>query len=235
MWIFRWTAAAFLTILFGALSMLLSFLPPKGWSISYFGRLWGRSLLWSWGVKLRTCSAVEKGTSRIIMPNHSSLVDIPVIFVTVPDRIVFMAKKSLFKIPFLGWAMSAAGFIPVDRGDRSTALDTFKKAKKALQGGLSILIFPEETRSEDRELLPFKKGGFLLSHATGFPILPMGIWGTADIIAKRQRRVRGGDVRVRFGGEILYDKKEPIQACMDATRRAIEECIAAAQSDSRTI
>ena len=232
--LFKWTAAGLITIVFGVLSLLFSFLPPKGWSINFFGRLWARGLLKAWGVKARTVNRVEKAESRIVMSNHASLVDIPVIFATVPDRIVFMAKKSLFRIPFLGWAMSAAGFIPVDRMDRSTALNTYKNAKKALQGGLSILIFPEETRSETEELLPFKKGGFLLAHATGFPILPMGIWGTAEIIPKKRRIVKGGSVRVRFGEEILYDRKKSIQECMDASRKSIQECIAAAQSESKT-
>jgi 1-acyl-sn-glycerol-3-phosphate acyltransferase len=227
----KWTAAGVLTIFFGGLSLIFSFLPPKGRSANYFGRLWARGLLRVWGVRINRLNSVEKSRSRIIMSNHISLVDIPVVFATVPDPFVFMAKKSLFKIPFLGWAMSAAGFIPVDRLDRSTALETFKKAKKALQGGLSILIFPEETRSESGELLPFKKGGFLLSHATGFPILPMGIWGTLEIIAKRHHMIRGGEVRVHFGGEILFDRKEPIQSFMDAARKSIQACVDAARTD----
>ena len=232
MFILRWTAAALITAFFGMLSLILSFMPPKGWSIRFFGGLWARAMMRAWGVRVTASPRLERGRSRIIMPNHQSFVDILVIFATVPDRITFLAKKSLFRLPFLGWAMKGGGFIPVDRADRSTARETFKRAKEALEEGRSILIFPEETRSEDGKLLPLKKGGFLLAHATGFPILPMGIWGTGAILSKNAKTIKGGRVRVRFGGEILYDKSKPLQACMDTVRNSILACVDAARTDA---
>ena len=224
MFILRWTAAALITAFFGMLSLLLSFIRPKGWSIRVFGGFWARAMMRAWGVSVTASPRLARGRSRIIMPNHQSFVDILVIFATVPDRITFLAKKSLFRLPFLGWAMKAGGFIPVDRTDRTTAMETFKRAKQALESGRSILIFPEETRSEDGRLLPLKKGGFLLAHATGFPILPMGIWGTGAILSKNAKTIKGGRVCVRFGGEILYDKNEPLQACIVATCNSIQAC-----------
>lgn len=225
MFLFRWTGAALLTVFWGLVSMIISFVPPRGKGMNRCARLWARGMLFCWGVKVEVINPVAAGRPRVIMPNHRSLVDIPVIFCAVPDRIVFLAKRSLFKIPFLGWAMGAAGFIPVDRADRSTALETFKRAKGALKEELSILLFPEETRSTTGNLLPFKKGGFLLSHATGAPILPMGIHGTDAILGKHGKRIRGGRVRVCFGGEIPLDKSVPVPELMARAREVLETCI----------
>jgi 1-acyl-sn-glycerol-3-phosphate acyltransferase len=113
----------------------------------------------------------------------------------------------------------------VDRTDRSTALETFKRAKGALKEELSILLFPEETRSTTGDLLPFKKGGFLLSHATGAPILPMGIHGTDAILGKHGKRIRGGRVRVCFGEEIPLDKSVPVPELMARAREVLQICI----------
>jgi 1-acyl-sn-glycerol-3-phosphate acyltransferase len=223
--LFRWTGAAVLTVFWGLVSMTFAFVPPRGRSLNYFARLWARGMLFCWGVRLAVTDPPAAARPRVIMPNHRSLVDIPVIFLAVPDRIVFLAKKSLFRIPFLGWAMAAAGFIPVDRADRSTALATFKRAKTELGEGLSILLFPEETRSTTEALLPFKKGGFLLSHATGAPILPMGIHGSDAILGKHGHRISGGTVRVSFGGEIPLDKSVPLSQLMTAVRSEMEACI----------
>ena len=227
--LFRWGSAALLTVFWGLVSLALSALPPRGQGMNRCARYWARGMLFCWGVRLEVGNPPPPGGARVIMPNHRSLVDIPVIFCAVPDRIVFLAKRSLFKIPFLGWAMGAAGFIPVDRADRSTALETFKRAKGVLKDGLSILLFPEETRSTTTDLLPFKKGGFLLSHATGAPILPMGIHGTDAILGKHGKRVRGGRVRVCFGEEIPLDKSLPVTELMARTRFVLEACVRRAE------
>jgi 1-acyl-sn-glycerol-3-phosphate acyltransferase len=227
--LFQWTSAGLLTIFWGLVSLLLSFVGPRGRGMNTCARLWARGLLFCWGVRVEVVNPPPAGCARIIMPNHRSLVDIPVVFIAVPDRLVFMAKKSLFRIPFLGWAMSAAGFIPVDRADRSSALATFKRAKALLGEGLSILVFPEETRSMTDGLLPFKKGGFLLSHATGAPILPMGIHGTDAVIGKHGHRLRSGTVRVCFGEEVPFDKGVAVPDLVARVRADLEACIRGAE------
>jgi 1-acyl-sn-glycerol-3-phosphate acyltransferase len=229
--LFKWPAAAVLTVFWGLASILFAFIPPRGRGMNRCGRLWARGMLFCWGVKVRVLNPPGRSSARVVMPNHRSLVDIPVIFVAVPDPVVFLAKKSLFRIPFLGWAMSAGGFIPVDRADRSTALATFKRAKEELREGLSILLFPEETRSTVEGLLPFKKGGFLLSHATGAPILPMGIHGADAVIGKSGHRVRRGTVSVCFGEEIPLDKSVAVPELMARVRADLETCIARASAE----
>jgi len=159
------------------------------------------------------------------MANHASLLDIPVLFAVLPDRFVFLAKHSLFRVPFLGWAMSAAGFIPVNRVDRSRAKETFRKAKERLEQGLSILVFPEETRGPGTELLPFKKGAFLLSRLTGARVLPVAIQGAASIITKDNHFMGPGTVRVRFGCEETLERGEDIETQMERLRKIMAELL----------
>ena len=123
----RWFLLGAVTILMGLISIFLAPFPPRGWGINRMGRPWSRMVLAIWGVKLEGERASGRGP-RIVMANHTSLLDIPVLFAVLPDRLAFMAKKSLFDLPVLGWAMRAAGFIPVDREDRSGAAATVRQA-----------------------------------------------------------------------------------------------------------
>ena len=93
----------------------------------------------------------------------------------------FLAKRNLFRLPFLGWSMAAAGFIPVDRETRSRSFALVDAALARLQGGRSLVVFPEETRTRTGELLPFKAGAALLALRSGLPLLPLGIAGTFRI------------------------------------------------------
>jgi len=136
------------------------------------------------------------------MANHQSLFDIPVLLATLPGQTRFMAKQGLFRIPIFGWALSAGGFIPVDRQDRSRAKEAFASAVARLQAGASVLVFPEETRSLDGRLLAFQRGGFLLALKSGLPIVPVGIAGTLAVQGKRSFLIHPGEVSVRYGAPI---------------------------------
>ncbi len=113
-----------------------------------------------------------------------------------------MAKQSLFRIPFFGWAMSLGGFVPVDRGDRKGGRQAFGSAIDTLGDGVSVLVFPEETRSPDGRLLRFRRGGFLLALKSGLPILPLGISGTHEARPKGSWSTRPGPISIRFGDPI---------------------------------
>src|SRR5207244_8286921 len=105
---------------------------------------------------------------------------IPCIFAAVPQPIRFMAKVSLFKIPIFGWAIGRAGFIPIDRKNRRTAVKSFDLAAERIRRGNTIVIFPEEGRSREIAMRPFQRGGFLLALRSELPILPIAIDGTSD-------------------------------------------------------
>jgi 1-acyl-sn-glycerol-3-phosphate acyltransferase len=153
-------------------------------------------------VEVRCPPEIEPGASYVFLANHQSLFDIPALLSTVPGQVRMMAKRSLFRVPVFGWALHAGGFIPIDRGDRSTARQSFASAIERIQGGTSILLFPEGTRSLEDTLLPFERGGFLLAMKSGLPIVPVGIRGTRAIQRRGVWTIQPGTVTVCYGTPI---------------------------------
>lgn len=138
----------------------------------------------------------------VFIGNHASLFDPPLMISTLPCQPVFMAKRELARVPFLGWVMWLAGFIFIDRGHRGAARRSLKQAAFRIRAGQSIVAFPEGTRSRDGRLLPFKKGPFLLAMEAGVPLVPFAIHGGAEILPKGTWRVRGGIYRIRIGAPL---------------------------------
>jgi 1-acyl-sn-glycerol-3-phosphate acyltransferase len=150
---------------------------------------------------------VPRDRAFIVMSNHQSHYDIPILYCIWPGRLRMVAKIELFKIPIWGRAMREAGFVPVDRSGspeaRGQAQAALQQAAAALAGGTSIWIAPEGTRSPDGKLGKFKKGGFRLAADTGTPIVPVALDGSWDIIPKKTRVVhRGQRVRVTVGAPV---------------------------------
>lgn len=171
------------------------------------------------------------GEAFVVMSNHQSLYDIPVLFQALrPRRLRMVAKSELFRVPIWAGAMRAAGFVEVDRGNRIAAMRSLERARSAIQGGTSIWIAPEGTRSESGELGTFKKGGFHLAQGAGARILPVSVTGTSRILPARGNRVHDGQhVRVVVGSpvdpaqytnpqfkDIMAVVRERIQAGLDA-------------------
>lgn len=195
------------TLVFAVPAFLFGWLPPRGNIMFACARGWSRVLLFFCGVRVEASfdprfDRARQGAHCIYMANHQSLFDIPVLLATLPGQTRFMAKLSLFRIPLFGWALAAGGFIPVDRENRSRGREAFETAVARLQAGASVLLFPEETRSLDGRLLPFKRGGFLLAHKSGLPIVPVGIEGTLGIQGKKSFLIHPGTVQVRYGEPI---------------------------------
>lgn len=192
------------TIIMGTYGVLVGFIPPRGdWTVRG-SRLWARIILWSALVRLKVEGAarVPRSEPVVFMSNHESWLDIPVLLATIPVQVRFLAKKSLFGIPFLGWAMRSMGFIPVDRKNRREAVKSFEDAAGHIRTGRSVLIFPEETRTRTGELLPFQRGGFLIAIKAGVPIIPVGLEGPAERLPRGGYLLRAGRITVRFGEPI---------------------------------
>jgi 1-acyl-sn-glycerol-3-phosphate acyltransferase len=201
------------SLVLGVITMAVAWLPPRGrWALATT-RLWAAGLLRASGVRLEVHrpAALDPRASYVYLANHQSLFDIPALLLAVPGRFRMVAKQSLFRIPIFGWALSAAGFVSVDRGDRAAARQSFAAAERRLRAGGSILLFPEGTRATEDVLLPFKRGGFLLALRTGLPIVPVGIRGTRAVQPRGKRSISPGTVEVRFG--------EPIAAADFGVRR----------------
>jgi len=167
-------------------------------------RFWSRLLLRAAGVDLRTerMETIDRKQRYILVANHYSYFDIPVIIASVPQPIRFMAKISLFKIPIFGWALGRAGFIPIDRKNRRTAVKSFDLAAERIRKGNTIVVFPEEGRSRNREMRPFQRGGFLLALKSELPILPLAIDGTYDVLRVGARRITPAAVTIKVGDPI---------------------------------
>jgi 1-acyl-sn-glycerol-3-phosphate acyltransferase len=167
-------------------------------------RVWAHIYLRIAGVKV-SVTGVEKiaASPHIFMCNHQSALDIHVLLAYLPFSFKFIAKKSLFLIPFLGWAMKRAGHISLDRENPRKALKAMDEAAKRIQAGTNILVFPEGTRSVDGNLLPFKTGVFSLAMKARVPIVPVGICGTAALQPEGyQVPVQGGAVSIHLGEPI---------------------------------
>jgi len=163
------------------------------------------------------------GRTAIVMSNHVSILDVPTLLASVPGSVRMVFKQSLSRIPVWGWAIVAAGFVPVDRGNIKRAKVQLENAKRIFEQGVHVWVSPEGTRSRGRGLLPFKKGGFHLAKQLGAPIIPAFIEGTEELISPQSGRVlQDGKVRVRFGAPIESTSLE-LDALMAETRRAIEE------------
>ncbi len=135
----------------------------------------------------------------IIMSNHVSNLDPPVLLPVIPGKTSVMLKQSLMRIPLLGPAMRIGKFVPVARAhSRDEARRSVAAAADALASGLHITIFPEGTRSPDGQLLPFRKGAFFLAAETGAPIVPVILYGTAAMMSRHTLRITPGQATVRF-------------------------------------
>jgi len=176
----------------------------EGATIHKIGRFWAHLYLRIAGIKV-SLTGLEGVTSPpyIFMCNHQSALDIHVLLAHLPFSFKFVAKRSLFLIPFFGWAIKRAGYISLDRENPRRALHAMDEAAQRIQDGTNILVFPEGTRSVDGKLLPFKKGVFSLAMKARVPIVPVGICGTSLLQPEGyQVPVRSGAVSIHVGDPI---------------------------------
>src|SRR5438552_18270610 len=166
--------------------------------VTWIIRTWARSLVWAAGIDLRAenLDLLDPKQRYILIANHYSYFDIPCIFAAIPQPIRFMAKVSLFKIPIFGWAIGRAGFIPIDRKNRSTAVKSFELAVDRIRKGNTVVVFPEEGRSRERAMRPFQRGGFLLALRSGLTIMQVAIVGTFYVFSANVEGVNPGPVYI---------------------------------------
>jgi len=200
------------TILVGSLSMialgglaaLISLIYPGSFMTMRLGKLWSRLILGCAGIRLEVRGAehIDAHAPRVYAANHQSMVDIWVTLLLLPVSTVYVAKQSLFRIPFIGWSMRASGFIAIDRGNRERAIGSLRRAAERVRGGRSVCLFPEGTRSRDARLARFKKGGFHLAQRADVPLVPVVISGSWRTLRPGSMRIRPGVVTVEFAPPI---------------------------------
>jgi 1-acyl-sn-glycerol-3-phosphate acyltransferase len=155
--------------------------------------------------------------NTVVMPNHVSHLDAPVLFEALGIDFKALAKKEIFKIPFLGHVLRVAGFIDVDRADRSQARVAVDRAAASLREGNCFLIFPEGTRTKTGELGPFKRGAFVAAIEAGSRVVPAVLEGTRELMPRGHWRLRPGTVRLRLLDPVSaerysYDDRERLAA-----------------------
>ncbi|MZH03078.1 MAG: 1-acyl-sn-glycerol-3-phosphate acyltransferase [Nitrospinae bacterium] len=207
-----WVLITFLSIALGVIAIAAGFFDKSGNLSHRVTSLWCRLLCKLNGVKVEIegLENILKNRPQIFVSNHQGYFDIFALSGYLPVQIRWVAKSSLFKIPFLGGSMKASGYIPVERGDRKKAYEAFNKTLEKIKEGSSIIIFPEGTRSEDGTIGPFKKGSNLIASRSKSPMIPVTITGSRDIIKKGSASITPGSVRVIISPPVepIDDKKE---------------------------
>jgi 1-acyl-sn-glycerol-3-phosphate acyltransferase len=185
----------------------------QGRVIHRFAGCWGRVALLACGVKVRVegLEHVKGEGPYIFMSNHQGSFDIFSLMAHLPFQFKWLAKKEIFSIPILGWAMTAAGYISIDREGTRETVEAMNKAARKIHDGMSVLVFPEGSRSRDGSIQPFKKGGFSLAIKAKVPVVPMAISGSREVMPPEGLAAASGEIRIRIDTPIAtetYSVKE---------------------------
>lgn len=193
-----------LTFLLALSAILFTFIDSTGRIYHLHAKLWGRLGLWLAGADLEVIGREKVPTEGpvIFMSNHQGNFDILSLFLAIPRPFSWIAKEELFTIPVFGDSMRRAGYIPLDRSDGRRALKSIEAAAVKIRNGQCVVIFPEGTRTPDGNLLPFKRGGFLLASKAGVPIVPLTINGSAKINPCKRLELYSGKITIRFAEPI---------------------------------
>ena len=203
-------------------------------------KMWAQWVIWSTGIQydVRGLENLEQENKYIFMSNHESALDILLGVACIPYKIVFLAKKELFRIPVFGWAMQAAGMIKIDRQNPERARKSVDEAVHTLiHSSFSTLIYPEGTRSETGDLLPFKKGGFILAIRSQLPIVPVTIIGAGDVLSKGSFTINQGQIKIIISKPIptrnleVNNKEELIESCRNTIMKNLSGTLKPEQAD----
>lgn len=192
--IFVWFLFVFYTILV-EIATLLIFVPYTLFferdikQVNHYAAVaWAKMILASvpfWKTIVIGQEKIQPRQTYVVVSNHQSIIDIFVVLACLPLHFKFIAKKELFRVPFLGWHLFFAGYIPLDRGNASSAKEAMNRAGEWIKKKVSVLFFPEGTRSETGQMKPFKPGAFKLAQQEGVPVLPVVLYGTGQAIPKK--------------------------------------------------
>ncbi len=184
------------TLVMGCLAVVVAVFAPR--AAFHFGTVWAWLLCRvnpTWVTVAGRPHAV-RGQSYIILSNHQSHFDILAFYGHWGRQFRWVIKQELRKVPGLGWYCAAGGHIFIDRSSRERSIESLRRAKPVLDGGISVMVFPEGTRSRDGRLREFKKGGFMMALDLGLPILPVSISGSHNVLPGRTLQLLPGRIRI---------------------------------------
>lgn len=199
-----------------SLIMVAASLVDRRARISYqLGRLWCKGVLFLAGIEIKV-SGDEKLDTRqayVFVANHQSNIDIPALMAALHGfQLCLMSKRDLLRIPVFGWGLWACRMITIERGSLQDAKSSIGQAAQRLNDRVSVVVFPEGTRSADGRLLPFKRGGFVIAQNARAPLVPVTIRGSVELLARGSWRVQPGVV------EIVVHRVVPTEGVTDDSR-----------------
>jgi len=200
-WLWTIPAASLVTAALVTLAVVTSPFAPAAWQTRLY-RLWARAVLKLFGVRVRTTGAehLRPGGHYVIVSNHLSLADTPVMLHATPVEFRFLAKRELERVPFIGWYLRRAGHLTVDRCSVRSSIESLNEAARLIrEQSLSVLIFAEGRRSPDGTLQPFRDGAAWLAIQSGAEAAPVAIAGTERVLPAKDSCILPGEVEVRIG------------------------------------
>ncbi len=223
------TYGAVITAIYATRALMTGWFRPADapCQCDHLARIWGKKIISIAGCEVRVegAESIDPAAPHILVCNHVSWFDVFALLGYVPGRFRFVAKQELSRIPIFGHAWRLCGHISVDRSDRASAIRSLQKAGGRIRDdGLTIVLFPEGTRSEDGRLQPFKKGSFVLAIQAQVPVIPVAVLGTRAVMPKGSFRVRPGKIRIRVGEPVAttgmeHDDRERLLERVEAAVR----------------
>jgi 1-acyl-sn-glycerol-3-phosphate acyltransferase len=213
------------TLAMSEAAVVSSLVDPSGRTTRKLAQFWGSRMCSVCGIGVSTRGGHDVAWHQplIVMANHQSYFDIPVLYATLPEPFGMLAKQELFRLPVFSAAMRGMRCVPIDRGNRRQSFESLRHAAEQVRLGNSIVVFPEGTRSDDGYVHELKKGPFYLAEMANVPIVPVGIRGTRDALAKDRLVVRSARVEVTIGAPLL--QPEPGQGARDKMREAVRSAL----------
>ncbi|HLI63752.1 MAG TPA: lysophospholipid acyltransferase family protein [Terriglobales bacterium] len=189
------------TGILGTVALLCSLFDGQGRLQHRIARLWARAILRTTGVAVRI-EGLEHLSSvppAVYAANHLSALDIPVLYAGLPHPFRILAKRELFRYPFLGWYLKRSGQIPIVYGDAHASLRSLNRAGDALRKGMPLVVFPEGGRSETGQLQEFMGGAFYVAIRAQAPVVPMAIVGSYELLPINSFHLLSGEVHLVIG------------------------------------
>jgi 1-acyl-sn-glycerol-3-phosphate acyltransferase len=189
----------------GTLSLLSSFFDRDGRMQQWFACTWSRMILKTSGIHVNAegLEHIDPAQPAVYAANHLSALDIPVLYASLPTQFRILAKRELFRYPFMGWHLTRSGQIPIDHGDARASLRGLNRASDSLRKGMPLVIFPEGGRSRDGRLQNFMGGAFYMAIKAQAPVVPVVLVGTYEHLPMNSFHLRPGPIQMIVG--------EPIQ------------------------
>jgi len=193
-----------ITAAFGSLSLLVSVVDKKGNVQHRIARIWARTCVWVSGSTLRVTGAENLGKHPVAVYacNHTSYMDVPVIFAVLPFQFRILARKQLWTIPFIGWYLNRSGQMPIDTANPRSTLSSLGAGARALRSGMALFVFPEGGRTLDGHLKPFLSGAAYLAIRAQVPLVPLALGGVYELLPMHTHHFYPGELTLSIGEPI---------------------------------